>query len=537
MYLAHFQLDREPFSLTPDPRFLFLGERHREALAHLLYGLQTNGGFVQLTGEVGTGKTTLCRSVLEQVPAGVDVALVLNPRLTAPELVATVCDELRVDYPAGAESLKVLVDALNRHLLASHAHGRRTVLIVDEAQQLSADVLEQVRLLTNLETSSAKLLQIVLIGQPELQTVMARPELRQLAQRITARYHLGPLTSDGVVAYVRHRLEVAGRVSPLFTTAALRRLHRLSGGVPRLINVICERALLGAYGKGADRIGAVLVARAAAEVRGEGPRGRRWVPAVASALLLTSVLAAGGWWVSGRDVRPASKPAVEGLAEARAPVPAPPAVAIGGPAFLHALPDSDTAGYRDLFARWGLRYDDLAGGTPCERAEAAGLGCLEGVGSWKTLAHLDLPAAVELSVGGAVRRAVVAGLAGNRATLVQGDRAVVLPRGELEASWTGRYTVLWRPPPFGERVLQLGSGGPPVAWLRDQLGRLEPGVPPIQSQSQSARETFDAGLRDRVEAFQRRHGVRPDGKVGVQTVIQLSRAAGDPEIPSLGRGP
>ncbi|NTU60057.1 MAG: AAA family ATPase, partial [Deltaproteobacteria bacterium] len=180
MYLSHFNLTRDPFALTPDPRFLFMSDRHREALAHLLYGLGERGGFVQLTGEVGTGKTTLCRSLLDQVPEGVDVALILNPRLTALELVSSICDELLIPWPAGTQSLKVLVDLLNRHLLDAHARGRRTVLVIDEAQQLSADVLEQVRLLTNLETATAKLLQIVLIGQPELQPLMARSDLRQL---------------------------------------------------------------------------------------------------------------------------------------------------------------------------------------------------------------------------------------------------------------------------------------------------------------------------------------------------------------------
>lgn len=297
MYLSHFGLDREPFSLTPDPRFLFLSERHREALAHLIYGLQTHGGFVQLTGEVGAGKTTLCRSVLEQVPAGVDVALVLNPRLSAQELVASVCDELGAAYPPGTQSLKVLVDALNRHLLATHAAGRWTVLIVDEAQQLTAEVLEQIRLLTNLETPTAKLLQIVLIGQPELQELMARPDLRQLAQRVTARYHLGPLSREETAAYVVHRLEVAGQVAPLFTPRALRRVHELSGGVPRVVNVLCDRALLGAYAKGVLRVDAKLVSRAAAEVRGGAVRhGMRWL----GALLALGALAAAVWWVVRR---------------------------------------------------------------------------------------------------------------------------------------------------------------------------------------------------------------------------------------------
>src|SRR5210317_846476 len=210
MYLEHFNLTERPFSITPDPRFLYMSARHREALAHLLYGLSEGGGFVQLTGEVGTGKTTICRCLLEQVPDNVDIALVLNPKVTSTELIATVCDELGIEYPAGDSSIKALTDELNRYLLDAHARGRRTVLILDEAQNLSADVLEQVRLLTNLETSTQKLLQIVLIGQPELRSLLAREDMRQLSQRVTARYHLDPISREEAGAYIKHRLQICG---------------------------------------------------------------------------------------------------------------------------------------------------------------------------------------------------------------------------------------------------------------------------------------------------------------------------------------
>ncbi|HET7341961.1 MAG TPA: AAA family ATPase, partial [Methylomirabilota bacterium] len=269
MYTSHFGLAEPPFSIAPDPRYLFLSEGHREALAHLLWGLGANGGFVQLTGEVGTGKTTLCRALLEQLPPEVDVAMVFNPALTSVELVAAVCDELRVPYPAGTTSLKTLVDALDRYLLDAHARGRRTVLVIDEAQDLSREVLEQVRLLTNLETTREKLLQIILIGQPELRTVLARGDLRQLAQRVTARYHLRPFSEPETRAYVRHRLQTAGQHRPIFRRAALRLVHRASRGIPRLINTICDRALLGAYAAGRTQVTAAIVRRAAGEVLGQ----------------------------------------------------------------------------------------------------------------------------------------------------------------------------------------------------------------------------------------------------------------------------
>ena len=292
MYIGHFGLTEPPFSITPDPRYLYMSEAHREALAHLLYGIGEGGGFVQLTGEVGTGKTTLCRCLLEQLPARVDVALILNPKLTDVELLAAICDELRIPYPAGTTSRKVYVDALHHHLLDAHGRGHRTVLIIDEAQDLAPDVLEQIRLLTNLETTREKLLQIILIGQPELIRILEREDLRQLAQRVTARYHLRPFAEPDTRAYIAHRLEVAGAKEKIVSDAAARAVHRASRGIPRLINAICDRALLGAFSQDRRRVTASTVRRAAGEVLGAaGPRrGRswRWVgAAVVAGVLLT----------------------------------------------------------------------------------------------------------------------------------------------------------------------------------------------------------------------------------------------------------
>ena len=269
MYTSFFGLAEKPFAITPDPRYLYLSERHAEALAHLLYGIDDAGGFVQLTGEVGTGKTTMVRSFLAQLPAHADVALILNPRITPEEFLLAICDELHVAVPEALRgSVKAIVDLLNQFLLDAHARGRRVVVIVDEAQQLSADVLEQVRLLTNLETATKKLLQIILVGQPELREVLSRNDLRQLAQRITGRYHLDPLARPESAAYVRHRLKVAGATGEIFTSGALAELHRLAHGVPRLINVVADRALLGAYTREESRVSPALVRHAAAEVHG-----------------------------------------------------------------------------------------------------------------------------------------------------------------------------------------------------------------------------------------------------------------------------
>src|SRR5579862_252088 len=278
MYLQHFGLAEKPFAITPDPRYLYLSGRHADALAHLVYGINEAGGFIQLTGEVGTGKTTTIRSLLARAPKTAEIALILNPRLSATELLRSLCEELGLGADdAGEAENKNLVDLLNRYLLRAHSLGRRVVLIVDEAQNLAPDVLEQVRLLTNLETNTQKLLQIILIGQPELRDLLDRNELRQLAQRITGRYHLCPLTVQETTAYVRHRLRVAGAINDIFTPSALREVHRLSRGVPRLINVLCDRALLGAYTQDRHQVGGAFVRRGAMEVFGR-QLWPQWMP-------------------------------------------------------------------------------------------------------------------------------------------------------------------------------------------------------------------------------------------------------------------
>ena len=293
MYLPFFGLAEKPFSITPDPRYLFLSGRHAEALAHLVYGIDEAGGFIQLTGEVGTGKTTIIGARLARPHDKASIALILNPRMAAAEFMLTLCEELGIGVPDSAEnSVKELIDILNRYLLKAHAEGRRVVLVVDEAQTLAPELLEQVRLLTNLETETQKLLQIILIGQPELRDMLARNDLRQLAQRITGRYHLDPLSRDEAVAYIKHRLRVAGATTDLFSNGALRELFRVSGGVPRLLNIIADRALLGAYSEDRHLVNAALVRRAAGEVSGQRvlPIWLPWGLGLASVALLATVV-------------------------------------------------------------------------------------------------------------------------------------------------------------------------------------------------------------------------------------------------------
>ncbi len=292
MYKQHFGIAEKPFSLTPDPRFLYMSRVHEEALAHLLYGVSEGGGFVLLTGEVGTGKTAMCRCLLNQLPENVDLALILNPRITEAELVASICEELEVDFPADTDSLKVLTDALGAYLREAHARGRNTVVMIDEAQNLAPALLEQLRLLTNLETEKQKLLQIILVGQPELNDILARPDMRQLYQRITARFHLQPLGLDDTRAYIRHRLAVAGLTAPVFNAQAADAVHKASGGIPRLINSICDRCLLAAYADGRRDVDRRMVKAAAMEVLGvPRRRPRRKVLPVAAATGVAAGLA------------------------------------------------------------------------------------------------------------------------------------------------------------------------------------------------------------------------------------------------------
>ena len=538
MYAAYFGLTERPFSLAPDPRYLYLSDAHREALAHLLYGIGEGGSFVQLTGEVGTGKTTVCRALLEQLPPDVDVAMFFNPRLTSVELLAAVCDELRVPYPVGTTSLKVLVDALSQALLDAHARGRRTVLIIDEAQNLSARVLEEVRLLTNLETTTQKLLQVVLIGQPELADLLSRRNLRQLSQRVTARYHLRPFSEAESQRYVQHRMEVAGQRQPIFSKQAVRAAHRLSRGIPRLLNTICDRALLGAYATGQTRVKEAVVRKAAKEVLG-ARRRRRWVTATAAAALLVVVagtialVAAGGLRSLGafplsradKTAPPAEAPAPALLADERkAPEPTLSAI-LDDP----SLTADRASAFVNLYALWGLDARSVNADRGCELGRAAGLRCLARTGTWTVVRRLNLPAILELKTpDGRKHHVVLESLDGDRATVEIGPRRVTLPSSEVERFWDGPFVVMWRSPVTGPVPLQPGTLSRDVVWLRQRLGALD-GQPVTAKASQ----TYDDDLRRRVAAFQQGESLVPDGIAGEETLVRLVATAPGANGPSL----
>lgn len=401
MYKEYFGLKELPFSIAPDPRYLYMSDEHREALAHLLYGINSEGGFVLLTGEVGTGKTTVCRCLLEQIPENTDIAFVLNPKMTVEELLATICDELGILYPEGNTSIKVFVDRINSYLLDAYARGRKTVLIIEEAQNLSPDVLEQVRLLTNLESNQCKLLQIIMLGQPELKEMLSRPELRQLAQRITARYHLSSLSKKEVSGYINHRLTVAGTRNRLFPDSIMGKVYGLSGGIPRLINILCDRALLGVYVDGKEQVDRSTLIKAAREVFGESEikgyykKMFRWILAglafVGCAALVAALITPGSEQQKSFTVPAAERPTLSGLDRPAGNL-------------VHQS--------KGIVSPWILRQGDIAPKTDDGRAclQAYGSACpdirgsLYGLPYWDRTALLNSAEANEKPVATGIRR-------------------------------------------------------------------------------------------------------------------------------------
>ena len=559
MYLSFFGLNEKPFAITPDPRYLYLSERHAEALAHLLYGINEAGGFVQLTGEVGTGKTTIVRSLLAQTPKNAEIALILNPRMTAPEFLLTICEEIGIGVPdSSTESLKDLVDVLSHYLLRAHGAGRRVVLVVDEAQNLAPSVLEQVRLLTNLETNTQKLLQIILIGQPELRELLGRNELRQLAQRITGRYHLHPLSRDETVAYVRHRLRVAGATNDIFSPAALSEIYRLSVGVPRVINVICDRALLGAYSMDRHRVTATLVRHAASEVFGKRivPNWLPWAAAGSTAVvLLCATVALWNTRLWGSQPRrdagqstavmagstahstSAARAADDKLTPVSTSISAPVAPAVGTisrEASLAALlakhsdeTDTDSA-FAKLFGLWGIKYTP-ASTDPCTQASQQGLDCLTQRGSLAQLHLYNRPAILLVNDDdGASHQVVLTHLDDEHARIELGGTTHDVGIGELSRYWFGDFVMLWRPGTSQVKSLSPGMHGADVRWLRESLQHVrgEHSDGPVS-------DVFDTELANLVREFQRQHRLTVDGIAGVQTQIALASAVAGSDAPLL----
>jgi len=511
MYTGFFGLAEKPFTITPDPRFLFLSERHSEALAHLLYGLEEAGGFTQLTGEVGTGKTTLIRSLLTRLPAHVEVALVLNPRLSCVEFVRTILKELAIPVSDTESSIPVMVDRLNEYLLKAHGAGRRVVVLVDEAQQLPIEVLEQVRLLTNLETTSAKLLQIILVGQPELRDVLARDDLRQLAQRITTRTHLDPLTPDESLTYIRHRLAIAGATTEIFSPRALKFLVRAGQGIPRLINVIADRALLGAFAKDAHQVDIQLVRQAVFEVAGntDSVLSRRWLIGLAAAAVALSIILA---W---HQLKP------------RPPKPTAPTVNLVDFLHAHGNETGTDSAFDSLFQRWNLRFNPK-GAKPCQQAAQVGLQCVADRGTLAQLRRINRP--VILSLVDAESReyqVVLSGLSAGWVNIQAGKSLLSVREEELSPIWFGDFLLLWRPPVADLKNILPGQQGSEITWLRQAVAAAlhQPPTP--------GTDIYDRNLQMLVQSFQKSYHLNVDGIVGPETQMLLDAAIPNSTAPRL----
>jgi general secretion pathway protein A len=502
MYETYYGFSEKPFNLTPDPKYLYQSRRHTEAVAHLEYGRRERGGFIVITGEVGTGKTTLARYFLGRLPEGTATAVVLYPALTAAELLQTILDDLKA--PREGQSLKELVDALHRFLLKARSEGRDVVLLIDEAQDLSSEVLEQIRLISNLETDTEKLIQIVLIGQSELSEMLDRRELRQLAQRVTARYHLAPLSRQETDDYVRHRLAVAGGAGKVtFAPKALAAVHGLSGGIPRLINLICDRALLGGYVRGTRVIEADMVKEAAREAVGRarptGPELHHYAAAIVAALVLAGLV------YTLAFPRPLSAPVVDQAGDA---VPREPA-AVGTPAPAPAPLPSPASDLEALEPRLLGLSRDTSYGAAVARIQSLWQGAPLVRTPLRThlpqVKRLDLPVLLEMFHPARRDTCFLAllGIASDEATVAAGDEPPFrVSLAELDRYWTRNAVFLWRD---FDAVSSGEDTHRTAAWARAQLERLG----------------YGTAAPDSVLRFQRESDLIADGVVGSRTLMTL----------------
>jgi len=525
MYTGFYGLREKPFSLAPDPRYLFLSASHREALAHLLYGIEEGEGFIEVIGQVGTGKTTLCRTLLGRIGQEAEIAYIFNPSPSELELLSAINREFGL--PTAVRTRTELLDSLNQFLLEKNAAGRRVLLVIDEAQNLDPAVLEQVRLLSNLETDRAKLLQIVLIGQPELEENLARSDLRQLRQRITVRWSLRPLTRAEVGEYLEHRLRVAGAADPeLFTPGAVRALTRISRGVPRLINAVADRALLAAYTAGSRKVEAKVVRRASRELPATELSGFRELTGLRVGIALGLVAAGLVFGLAVTAFAPRAPTVVKPVADSAATMSIAPVSSAPGPsAPVEALTGggSAAAALESLLATWG--YDKPIGSElePEAFPEAvraiAPLSVLSLRGTPQMLASLDLPAVLELEPRAGERRYVaLLGLddAGGALVGYSGEE-IEIGRAELERTWTGRTFYLWTN--FESvPVLSPGMKGGAVRWLQARLAELD------YLQAGDPTEEFDELTTNAVRAFQGANGLEASGEVGPETLIALYQA-------------
>ena len=541
MYNHYFHFSELPFSISPDPHFIYMSPRHQEGLAHLLYGMDFGGGFVALTGEVGTGKTTLCHCLLQQLPQNIDLALILNSKLNAIELLATICDELGIIYNKNQHTLKNLIDLLNQYLLTAHANGRRTVLLIDEAQNLSMDVLEQIRLLTNLETSKTKLLRIILVGQPELKDLLKRQDLRQLNQRITARYHLLPLSLEETRAYIRHRLIVSNGHPDIFKDSAIRKIYKLSSGIPRVINILCDRALLGAYSTDTYVVTPTIVNRAAKETLGESNQKTSY-PTAFLTLLLLGCIATGLYFLKAwpnathqTKINPAtSNPATptktniiepDNLPDPQKPFTvkkintAPVATLQTLQDWINTPDHSLNTALISTLKLWGKPIPEN-NQVDCAYVETTGLRCVFGKATWKDMLSLNRPVILEFSLADKKKRHALLTGFGQNQTMIHFKDKVSFPVADVQEHWDGYYLMLEPVSMVDFKPIYPRQSSDNVLWLRHLLT-------PVDGKTEAIELPlfYDDHLVARVIRFQHQHQLPEDGKVGDQTLAHLKKLA------------
>jgi len=579
MYLRKFGLNHDPFSIAPDPRFLFMSDRHREALAHLLWGVSgqnnsvgsSGGGFVLLTGDIGAGKTTICRCFLQQIPSHCNVGYIFNPKLSVVDLLQSICEEFHILLPKDMGHVltpKVYIDALNKFLLERHAAWESCVLIIDEAQNLSPRVLEQLRLLTNLETNERKLLQIILIGQPELRTMLAQPELEQLAQRVTARFHLKSLNLHETRQYITHRLSVAGLVGSVpFDGPALQRIYDLTQGVPRRINLLCGRALLGAWANEALQVNRAMINQAAIEVFGEpASSGRRWNSAQLSYTVGALGLITAGvlfFKLQGQSTPLAATAAPATTAAAAPERPATASSALANPATSASsstsqVPLAPASGLlnlvtplaqmdqvlpklpRDIHTAWHELADfwhlPATNGDPCLSATQHQLRCHQASKlTLPQLRQLDQPGLLTLHPPARPPvYAVLTGLGDQTVTLQASGQKFVVGWLALGQLWQGEFATYWKPPTGYTAAQGFGSAGPAISMLASELALLEGAAPPNPA---APAPVLNSELSGRISAFQRTQGLEADGLPGPLTYMHIERARGvvGPRLQSASR--
>lgn len=528
MYCNFYGFREKPFNITPNPRFLYLSKNHKEAFAHLLYGINSHAGFIALTGEVGTGKTTVLRTLLEQLDDGNHrTAIILNPCLSALELLRHINREFGIAHE-GLEN-GALLEELNRFLLQENRAGKTIVLVIDEAQNLTAAVLEQIRLISNLETESDKLIQILLAGQPELNALLARAELRQLAQRITVRYHLRPLDFEDSSNYIRHRLQVAGGGAWIrFSASAVKRIFSFAKGSPRLLNIACDRALLIGYTEDTGEITAQVAAMAIKELQSHGQYRRLSPQAVAIMVGMALAVAAlfGAFSLGNRTAAVLPPPTTT-------VVPAAPDEAAEIPAELwQQLPTSPSPALNALFRLWGVTPQPTGNRKGTIAAIAAGNGFeAMPVGSLDNLVRLDTPAVIEIRRRQGEKARLVAITAVDQGTFTimpVNGAARAVSRKSLAAVWTGRGKIIWQNSlGLADRLDASSPAG--------EIRRLQTVLRKGQQFTGEVTGIFDKATITALRQVQQNAGLPPDGSADQRTLLLLNRSYATPAPPRLQR--